>query len=105
MLTGKATRTDTLMDKCGDVRTQEPKLPSMLASWNPTQTASLNEAAAISHFSTRTLHKGCRERKSQEVQVSLQSAWAPICANHLHDQWGHGRGIPATDLAPAFEEG
>ncbi len=53
--------------------------------------------------------RGCRlgERNRQEAPGSLQSAWAHICANHLHESRpaGDGRGIPATDLAPTLEEG
>ncbi len=36
-----------------------------------------------------------RERESQAVQSSLQSARANICTNRLHDLRGHGRGFPA----------
>jgi hypothetical protein len=55
------------------------------------------------------VNAGTRDEEREKVKRykvrTTQSARADICTNHLHDLRRHGRGFPATNLAPSLEEG
>ncbi len=43
--------------------------------------------------------------KDSSIDKTASPTRADIRTNHLHDLRGHGRGFPATNLAPSLEEG
>ncbi len=52
---------------------------------------------------------GTRDAKRTKVkkykELCTQRPRTSVCPNHLHDQRGHGRGIPATNSESTLEEG
>jgi hypothetical protein len=102
MLAGRATRTGTLMDRCGEAHSDShtgAKIAFDVGILEPNSNS--HSARSGCRQSLLNVNAGTRdaerERESQEVQNFMQSARANICANHLHDQRGHGRGFTATD--------
>jgi hypothetical protein len=112
MLAGRATRTDILMDKCGQIcQILAAKIAFEVSivesnSNSLSERSGCNQSFLDANAATRDAERE-KVRRCKRLWNQRGLTFVPIIFTTTVDQRGHGRGISATDLAPTgtLEEG